>query len=203
MSGVLYIAGTGSFAAEVADWAAESGIALAGLIEMADSARVGSTVHGLPVVPIEPVPPGGSAIIGMGGDRHQIWLRLASAGWKAGQMVHLRSHVSSSAQLGQGATIGPLAVVGAESKIGEGAILSRGVLIGHHVGVGAFAMLNPGCNVGGNADVGERAFVGMGATIVNGVTVGPGATIAAGAVVLRDVDAATRVQGVPARLHRG
>jgi acetyltransferase-like isoleucine patch superfamily enzyme len=48
--------------------------------------------------------------------------------------------------------------------------------------------------------VGEAATIGMNAAVVNGVTVGARAVVAAGAVVVRDVEPATRVQGVLARV---
>ena len=197
--GLLYVAGTGTFAAEVAGWAAESGHDPAGLIELVDPGRVGDTIHGLPVVGIDDRPEGGTAVIGIGADRREVWSRLAEAGWEESSIVHPAAHLARTARPSHGVTVGPMAVIGAESEIGAQALVSRGVLIGHHVSVGAYANLNPGCNVGGNSNIGEGCFIGMGATVVNGVTIGPGATVAAGAVVLRDVEPDTRVQGVPAR----
>jgi len=47
--------------------------------------------------------------------------------------------------------------------------------------------------------IGDGAYLGMGATVIDRRTVGAGALVAAGAVVVRDVAAAVRVQGVPAR----
>jgi len=53
------------------------------------------------------------------------------------------------------------------------------------------------------APVIERgASLGSGAVILGGVRIGAGATVGAGAVVSRDVAAAARVAGVPARLQR-
>lgn len=48
----------------------------------------------------------------------------------------------------------------------------------------------------------DEVWVGAGATITQGVTIGRGAVVAAGAVVTADVEAATVVGGVPARLLR-
>jgi UDP-perosamine 4-acetyltransferase len=195
----VFIAGTGSFAAEVADWARAAGLELVGLVEMCDDARVGSTRLGCPVVSLSASCPGAAAILGMGGDRRAAWDRLALGGWPAFTLVHPAASLASDVRLGPGVTIGPGAVVGAATAIAEQAILSRGVLIGHHVEIGPFATVNPGANVGGNTTIGESAFIGMGATIVNGVRVGSNAVVAAGAVVLSDVADGTRVQGVPAR----
>jgi acetyltransferase EpsM len=199
----IYVAGTGSFSAEIASWAADSGAAVEGLIELEEAARVGSTIHGLPVLGIEGPPSGARAVIGTGGDRRARWGLLAEAGWAAAGVVHPSAQVARSARVSESATIGPLAVVGAETAIGEQAILSRGALVGHHVSVGEFATLNPGVNVGGNTTIGDGAFLGMGCVVANDVEVGEAATVAAGAVTLREVPPGARVQGVPAVPYRG
>lgn len=206
MNGVasgLYIAGTGSFSAEVADWARAAGLEIAGLIALRDPEQAGTDVQGLPVVALEATPPGGRAVLGLGGDRAAHWARLEKAGWAPASVVHPSAVVAASALVAASATIGPLAAVGAEAEVGQHAILSRGVLVGHHSKVGDFATLNPGANVGGNSRIGEGAFLGMGCVVVNGTSVGVGATVAAGAVSLGDVGAEDRVQGVPARLYSG
>jgi UDP-3-O-[3-hydroxymyristoyl] glucosamine N-acyltransferase len=194
----LHVAGTGSYAAEVAGWAGDAGAEVAGLVELMHPEKVGSEVHGLPVVALEPPPQGGIAVLGLGGDRRANWQTLAGAGWEAGGLVHPTAHVAASARVAPSATVGPMAVIGAEAEIGEGAILSRGALVGHHTRIGEFATLNPGANVGGSSRVGAGAFLGIGCTVVNGIEVGAGATVAAGAVAIRDVPGEIRVQGVPA-----
>jgi acetyltransferase EpsM len=194
----LYIAGTGSFAAEIAGWMADAGIEVGGLIELREADREGTVVHGLPVVALQPSPPRARAILGLGGDRHDNWRLLADAGWLPGGVIHPTAQIAVTAEVAPSATIGPLVVVGADTAVGEHAILSRGTLIGHHVRIGDFATLNPGVNVGGNTEVGAGAFLGMGCVVVNGTTVGAGATVAAGAVAIRDVAPEARVQGVPA-----
>jgi sugar O-acyltransferase (sialic acid O-acetyltransferase NeuD family) len=195
----VYIAGTGTFAAEIADWAADAGVEIGGLIALQRPDEAGSTIHDLSVIGLERPPGGGMAVLGLGGDRRAAWASLAAAGWEAGGVVHPTAHVSGSAEVAPSATIGPRAVVGAEARVGEHAILSRGALVGHHTRVGDYATLNPGVNVGGNAVIGEDAFLGMGCVVVNGVDVGAGAIVAAGGVAIRDVAAKARVQGVPAR----
>lgn len=195
----MFVAGTGSFSAEIADWASAAGLRVIGLIEILGDGRTSCERHGLTVVGPDSRPPGASAVLGLGGDRREAWERLAEHGWAPTTVVHPAASLAGDARLGVGVTIGPLAVVGAASELGDHAIVSRGALVGHHVRVGAFATLNPGVNIGGNALIGSDVFVGMGATVVNGVAVGDRAVIGAGAVVLRDVDVATRVQGVPAR----
>jgi UDP-3-O-[3-hydroxymyristoyl] glucosamine N-acyltransferase len=199
----LHIAGTGSFAAEVASWAADAGFEVEGLIALQRPAEAGSLVHGLPVVAVDEPPTGAAAVLGLGGDRRKSWEALDSAGWAPGGIVHPTAQVAGSATLAASATVGPMAVVGAEAEVGEQAILSRGVLVGHHTSIGEFATLNPGANVGGNSTVGDDAFLGIGCVVVNGIAVGAGATVAAGAVTIREVAADVRVQGVPALPYSG
>jgi len=195
---VAFVAGSGSFAAEVADWAGAAALKVAGLVEMRDASRIGSTRYGFPVVGLKPDAGGGQVVLGLGGDRRASWDRLAAGGWNALALVHPSSSLASDVNVGAGATIGPRAVVGYGTEIAAQAIISRGALVGHHVRVGAYSTLNPGVNIGGNTTIGDDAFVGMGATVLNGVTVGDRAVIGAGALVLRDVEPGMRVQGVPA-----
>jgi sugar O-acyltransferase (sialic acid O-acetyltransferase NeuD family) len=194
----LHIAGTGSFALEVVEYARADGYEVIGLLELVDAARVGSEVHGLPV--LVPEDTTGTAAIGLAGNRLELWARLVEHGWRPARIVHPAAHVSPSAEVGDGAVVGPAAVIGAAAQLGQHALVARGALVGHHTSIGAGAVLNPGANIGGNARIGDGGVIGMGATVVNGVEVGAGAVVAAGAVVVRPVEPETRVQGVPARV---
>jgi len=195
----LHVAGSGSFALEVVEYARAAGHDVTALVELLDPARVGSEVHGLPVV--APEQGAGAVVVGLAGNRLELWSLLAEHGWEAASVVHPAAHVSPSAQLAAGVLIGPAAVIGAAAKLGPQSVVARGALVGHHTRIGAGAVLNPGANVGGNASIGDAAVLGMSATVVNGMEVGARAVVAAGAVVVRDVEPATRVQGVPARVY--
>ncbi len=197
------MAGTGTFAAEIVDWARAAGHEVDGLIEMLDPSRVGMSIDGLPVVAAGHGDPGRRAILGLGGDREAHWEILARQGWRAAAVIHPAASLAGDVEVGEGAAIGPLAVIGAATGIGSQTILSRGALVGHHVRIGKFATLNLGVNVGGKSAIGDGAFVGMGATILNDVNIGAGAIVGAGSLVLRDVEPGCRVQGAPAVLVAG
>jgi UDP-perosamine 4-acetyltransferase len=203
-SGDIHVAGTGSFALEVAEYARAAGFEVIGLIELLDPARVGSEVHGLPVCSADDPPSATAAVvIGAGGDRVAHWEPLGAHGWRAATVVHPAAHVSTSARLGGGSVVAPGAVVGAASELGAHVLVGRGALVGHHTVLAPGVVLNPGANVAGHVRLGAGATVGMGALVADHVEVGPGALIAAGAAVVRPVAAGTRVQGVPARPYRG
>jgi sugar O-acyltransferase (sialic acid O-acetyltransferase NeuD family) len=197
---MILIAGTGSFAAEIAEFARDAGLDVVGLIELQDPANVDRAVHGLPVhAPSAPPSAAARAVIGSGADRRQTASRLEALGWSFASVLHPAAHVSRSAVVGQGTVVAPGAVVGAEVVIGANCMVARGALLGHHSQLGDRVVLNPGANVAGNCDLADDVFVGMGAVIVNGKSVGADAVIAAGAVAVRNVGRAERVQGVPAR----
>jgi sugar O-acyltransferase (sialic acid O-acetyltransferase NeuD family) len=200
--GTVHVAGTGSFAAEVVDYATLAGLTVAGLLELYDSKRIGTTVHGLCVVALE-APPAEQphAVLGAGGDRSELWALLATHGWIPTTVLHPRAVLSATTEVGAGVVVGPLAVLGAHATVADLTLVGRGALIGHHASIGEGVVVNPGANIGGNTSIGAGSRIGMGATILNGLTIGAGAVIAAGAVVVRDVPAGVRVQGVPARAY--
>jgi len=203
-SGDIYVAGTGSFALESAEYARDAGLEVRGLVELMDRSRVGTEIHGLPVrAADDPPDSGASAVVGAGGDRLELWDRLAPYGWRAATIVHPGAHVSASAEVADGCVIAPGAVVGAATELGEHVLLGRGALLGHHSVLDAGVTLNPGANVAGHVRIGRGAMIGMGAIVADHLDVGAGAVVAAGAVVVRDVAPGLRVQGVPARPYEG
>lgn len=203
-AGRLFVAGTGTWALELIEYARAADVEVIGLLELVEPERAGRRIHDLPVRLPEDLPPVPDrlAIVGLIRARAQYGERLAEHGWRpAPPIVHPRSIISPSARLADGVLVGPGAVLGAESELDAHAVVARGALVGHHTQVGIGAVLNPGANVGGNASIGDGAAIGMGATVLNAVRVGAGAVVAAGAVVIRDVAGGHRVQGVPAKVY--
>src|SRR5262245_41923643 len=128
----ICVGGTGSFTAEIIEYAAAAGLRVAALVELVDPSRVGSIRHGLAV--IGPDAPARSIVIGVGGDRRQLWSRLAAHGWTAPPaVIHPHAVISPSCTIGRGCIVGPLAVVGAATLLREHVLVGRGALIGHHV----------------------------------------------------------------------
>ena len=84
----IHILGSGSFAAEIAEYAAAAGLRVVGLVEARDPARVGTTVHALPVRDRSCPWPGARAAVGVQGDRRALWEPLAAGGWRAATVAH-------------------------------------------------------------------------------------------------------------------
>jgi sugar O-acyltransferase (sialic acid O-acetyltransferase NeuD family) len=198
----VYVAGTRTFAAEVASFAEDAGLRVIGLLEPFERERVGQTIHGFDVSWLEDGPGGGpNAVLTGTGElaRRDIVGRLEAVGWRPVSLVHPRAQIAASSTVGIGAIVGPGVVVGAYSPIGEHAVLGRGVLVGHHTKIGPFATLGPGANVAGNVRVGADAHIAMGALVRDHLTIGSSAVVAMGAVVIADVADGAQVFGFPAR----
>jgi len=197
----LFVVGAGFSAVELAGWAGESGWKVAGLVELLDPARIGTSVGGYEVVDAATLPEGAYAVSADGRyhDRREAWTLAERRRCRGATLVHPGAHVAASATIAPGAIVGPLAVIGAWAEIGEHVLVSRGVLIGHNVTIQPFARVRPGANLAGHVEVGADATIAMGAVVTDHVSIGERALVAAGAVVVRDVPATTRVQGVPAR----
>ena len=119
----LFIAGTGSFAVEIADWARAAGHRVLGLVELIDDSRVGTRRHGLDVCGADDGPAGARVVLGSGGDRRDAWELLDAAGWSACELVHPQAVLAADVLVEAGATVGPLAVVGASTVIGGNALV--------------------------------------------------------------------------------
>lgn len=79
--------------------------------------------------------------------------------------VHPSAVVAATAQLGQGVSIGPLAVVEDEAVIGDGAVIGAQCFIGRGAHVGPGTRLAPQVNVGFDCCVGARGVIHGGVVI--------------------------------------
>jgi sugar O-acyltransferase (sialic acid O-acetyltransferase NeuD family) len=196
----VYVAGTGSYAPEIAEYAEAAGFQVQGLIELVDPARVGRTMHGLPVIDASAAPAAGiPAVLAAAVDRVGLWEMLAANGWIAPILVHPTAYLSPTVEVARGCIVGPSVVIGAQSSVAAHCLVSCGTLIGHHANIGEGVAINRGTNIAGNVRIGAGAMIGMGSSIVNGMSIGERAIVAAGSVVVRDVPDGARVQGVRAR----
>ena len=142
-----------------------------------------------------------SLVLGIGNNavRKKIFERFRSVGAKFATVVHPRATLARGVVLGEGVVIFANVVVNSDTQIGSNCILNTACTVDHDCIVGAHAHLAPGVNIAGDVHVGEGVFAGIGAKIIPGTSIGDWALIGAGAVVTRDVEAAAKVAGVPAK----
>ena len=196
----MYVARTGSYAAEIAEYAEAAGFQVKGLIEMVDPDRVGTIIHGYPVIGVTPPPyVDARVVVASVADRAALSETLTNYGWVTTTVVHPLTYVSPTVEIAEDCIVGPAAAISARTTLAAHALVGRGAILGHHVSIGVGAVISPGVNIAGNVQVGAGATIGIGATVINGLSIGEQATVAAGSVVVRDVASGMRVQGERAR----
>jgi acetyltransferase EpsM len=203
----LLILGTGAFAEEAADLAADcEDYTLCGFVENRDRSRCDTPLLGLPVHWVESAAELAAtheAVCAIGTTARRDYVDHAAAlGYRFASLRHPTAVVAQSAEALPGTIVGAAVVVGARTRIGAHTILNRGVMVGHHTTVGECVTISPGANVAGRVTVHDRAYIGMGAIVLEDLTIGAGSIVAAGSVVTRDVPAGTQVIGAPARVVR-
>ena len=138
--------------------------------------------------------------IGDNADRRKMFDRLKSAGANFATVIHPRATIARGVVLGEGTVVFANAVVNSGTTIGVDSILNTSCTVDHDCIVGIHTHLAPGVNITGEVHIGEGVFAGTGAKIIPRTRIGDWAIIGAGSVVIRDVQKATKVAGVPARM---
>ncbi len=151
--------------------AAEAGQAGPGQIALASSAAY-----------TEKLVPGGMALLADGADPEALGLkaailvarpRLAMAGLTRAfdpgpgiaPGIHPSAVIDASAELGEGAAIGPLVVIGARVRIGPGARIAAHVSIGPDTVIGREALIHPGVRIAHGVSIGDRVILNPGVSI--------------------------------------
>lgn len=191
--------GDGAHAAEVEDYSPQVTVLFnavptrfhrAGRARLIDIDRPSEVLRGTPVV----------AAVGAPGLKRDLVSQ-----WSGVEYATIRSSeswVSSSALVGEGSVIAPLAGVSARTVIGRHVLINISATISHDCVIGDYVTVSPGAHIAGNVRIGDGVFIGIGAVISTGVSIADGAIIAAGAVLVRDAAQRGTYVGVPARLTR-
>lgn len=147
------------------------------------------------------------AFIGVGsygemGPRRCLYAMVRSEGFEVVAAVHPGATISSSAEIGRGATIMAGAVINAEARLGENVIVNTGAIIEHDCVIGSHAHIASGARLAGKVEVGEGTHIGIGASVRQSIHIGRNVTVGAGAVVIRDLPDDVIAAGIPARVLR-
>jgi sugar O-acyltransferase (sialic acid O-acetyltransferase NeuD family) len=200
----LVLLGTGLQAEELTGVADEvDGVEVAAYCENLDRSKAGGRLLGKPIVWVDDLPGLGEvqAVTAITTTRRESYVEQVGAlGISFASLVHPRSVVAGTVELGRDVVVQAGAVVAGHTKVGDHVMVNRGALIGHHVSLGDYSTVQPGAIVAGGSEIGPRAYIGLGARVLERRRVGEGALVGAATLVTKDVEPHTQVVGTPAKV---
>lgn len=209
MEAPLLIIGAGGHAAEVAAYARDLGLPLAGAIDDGkppgpwQTTRILGGTRDLPAFCRDHAEVRFLTAFGDNDLRKKVLLRLAALGLanlKPFTLRHATVWTGLEVEIGEGTLLAPRVVVTTRTRLGRHCILNVHASVAHDCVIADFVNLNPGVTLCGNVTVGEGAYVGAGAVVKEKISIGRGVIVGAGAVVVRDLPDHVTAVGVPARI---
>ena len=113
--------------------------------------------------------------------------------------IHPRAWISERVEIGKGCIIYPGTMINYGCQIGDFSVINMNCALGHHTQVGAYSSLAPGVNTGGHTIIGDEVELGIGASTIQHVQIGSKSVVGGQSMVISDVEADTKVVGVPAK----
>lgn len=127
---------------------------------------------------------------------------LKRIGYKIPTLIHPRSIISRSANLGPGTVVMAGAIINPGCTVGSGCILNTGCTVDHDCILGDGVHISPGAHLAGNVHVSACSWVCVGASIINNKKIGVNSIVAAGSAVITDVPDNVLMAGTPAKIKR-
>ena len=205
----LVIIGAGGHGAEVAAYATDLGLPLAGAIDDGKPKgpwHVARIIGGMADLPafcqgherVRYITAFGSNAL-----RRKVVRALRASGvanLEPFTLRHASSWTGAAVEIGHGTLLAPGALVTTRSTIGAHCILNVKASVSHDCIIGDFANINPGATLCGDVHIGEGSYIGAGATVIEKKRIGAWTIVGAGAVVTQDLPDGVTAVGVPARI---
>lgn len=113
---------------------------------------------------------------------------------------HSTSWAGASVTVGAGTLLAPNTLATTRARIGAHCILNVKASVSHDCIVEDYCNINPGATLCGDVHLGEGCYVGAGAVVIEKRTIGAWTVVGAGAVVTQDLPPGVTAVGVPARI---
>ena len=205
----LVIIGAGGHGAEVAAYAADMGLPLAGafddgrspgpwhvtrvlggMSDLADFCAAHPRVHYVTAF-------GSNAL------RRRVVARLgelAIPNLAPFALCHRSAWMGASVSVGAGTVLAPNTLVTTRASVGEHCILNVKASVSHDCVIGDFCNINPNATICGAVEIGEGCYIGAGATVIERRRIGAWTVVGAGAVVTQDLPDGVTAVCIPARI---
>lgn len=139
--------------------------------------------------------------IGQNSLRRRLGTELKNLGFELVNALHPSAVISPSAELGEGVSVMPNAIIHTKARVSALAIVNTGAIVEHDCFVGVATHVAPRSVMGGNVVLEDEVLFGIGAVARPLSRVGARATIGAGAVVIGTIEADLVAVGTPARAN--
>lgn len=206
---VLVIVGAGGHGAEVAAYAEEMGLPLAGAFD--DGKAPGrwhvTTVLGS-VDTLADFAAGKDRVqyitaFGNNSVRREMVARIEGmriTNLQPFSLRHSTSWIGAGVEIAPGTLLAPGAVATTRARIGAHCIMNVKASVSHDCVVEDYCNINPGATICGDVQLGAGCYVGAGAVVVEKRKIGAWTVIGAGSVVTHDLPDGVTAVGVPARI---
>jgi len=141
----------------------------------------------------------GVGSVGNTSRRQVMYEKARQLGLDALVVIHPRSWIARSAEIGPGSQILAGALVNTRCRIGANVIVNTGAIVEHDCVIEDHVHISTGACIAGDVRVGRGAHIGIGSSVRQGITIGSNAVIGAGAAVVSNIGADVVALGVPAR----
>lgn len=146
--------------------------------------------------------PDGEYIISVTRDlelRKNLGAMLDSKGLTRATYVHETCWIDPTAKIGAGTFIGPFCTVASNSTIGRDCLISPYCLIGHGNTVGDGCLFNPAVTIAGSCTIEKHCKFNLRSGVIDKIFISSGAEVGAGSLVTKNIEAAGKYVGTPAR----
>ncbi|HPZ07438.1 MAG TPA: acetyltransferase [Candidatus Eremiobacteraeota bacterium] len=169
---------------------------ITGIIEVKE--KIGNTIAGIPVIGsdsdlIKYINKGIKLCfitVGSTGSpslRIKLYNNAKKTGMIFPNIIHPRSIISDSVDMGEGNFIGPGVIINPDAKVGNGCIINTGAIIEHDCKINDFVHIAPGVTLSGGVEIGKNSHIGTGTSIIQYLKIGENTIIGAGSTVVKNI----------------
>ncbi|GAA1131350.1 acetyltransferase [Citricoccus alkalitolerans] len=140
-------------------------------------------------------------VVGIGSPtiRMKVANLLEGLEWKPATLVHPVAQCGSRVRIEPGTVVCAGVQISTNVSLGRHVHVNPNATIGHDSELQDFVSVNPAATVSGEVLIAAESLIGASATILQGLRIGQRSLVGASACVVQNVEADTRVKGIPAR----